>query len=100
MATSPDHPNVIRQAQERILAALDKVGDVTCSACGGAIMPVFSVYSDWMWIAVYGQETVPALQCPRVPGLHGLGYGPHQPKVVDPKAVDVDGIPFTTGDLG
>lgn len=92
MGSPSDDPDVIRQAQERILAALNASGDVTCTACGAAIMPVFSVFNEWMWIAVYGQETVPAVQCPQVPGLHDVRYGPHQPKVAAKE------IPFRTGD--
>ncbi|WP_433520052.1 hypothetical protein ACQP2T_63670 (plasmid) [Nonomuraea sp. CA-143628] len=93
MATSSDDADIVRQAQDRILAALSASGDVTCSGCGAAIMPVFSVFNDWMRIAVYGQETVPAVQCPKAPGLHDIRYGPHQPKVA--AATE---IPFRTGD--
>lgn len=91
MGLSPDE---IRQAQDRILAALDKVEDVTCAECDALIMLVFSVRSGWMWMAVYGQETVPAAQCPQVPGLYNIGHGPHQPK----SAQRSREIPFRTGD--
>lgn len=88
-----DDPEVIRQAQERILAALNKAGDVTCAACNGLLMRCYSPFGGWLWMAVYGQDGVPAAQCPEVPGLYDIGHGAHRPKSSSEE------IPFKTGDL-
>ncbi|GGO70642.1 hypothetical protein [Nonomuraea cavernae] len=82
--TSPsDRPTEIAAAQKRIAAALDAVPDTVCSACSATIMRAYSVYGGWLWLAVYGQETVPAAECPNRPGVYGVGHGPHQPRPIN-----------------
>ena len=91
---TPDDPEVLREAQERIRQVLDDAEDVsysTCDPCGALIMYVFTLIDGWRWFAVLGQGDVPAPQCPKVPGPNGIGHGPHRPRGAD--------IPFRTGDV-
>lgn len=62
------------------MAAYGRAADVSCTECDAVLMQVYSIYGGWLWIAVYGQEQdVPAPQCPKVPGLYGVGHGAHSP---------------------
>jgi hypothetical protein len=90
---TPDDPETIRQAQERVrqvLADAEGVAYAYCEPCGALIMHVFTLIDGWRWFAVLGQGDTPAPQCPKVAGPNGIGHGPHLPRATE--------IPFRTGD--